>query len=66
MSIEAEIDLDDNGVIDANNWKGHEEQINHLFLLYKEKVNPLISVYNALENSFPIGVINELRDIFPI
>jgi len=55
---------DHNGRVDANNWKGHEEQINQLFSLYKEKVNPLISVYNALENSFPIGVINELRDVF--
>lgn len=56
--------LNDDRTVDAGNWKGHEEQINHLFTLYKEKVNPLISVYNALENSFPIGVINELRDIF--
>lgn len=57
-------DLDDNGVVDVNNWKEHGEQLNQLFSLYKEKVNPLISVYNALENSFPIGVINELRDVF--
>lgn len=56
--------LDDKRNIDANSWKGHEEQINQLFLLYKDKVNPLISVYNALENSFPIGVMNELRDVF--
>lgn len=56
--------LDDDRTIDSNNWKGHEEQINQIFSLYREKVNPLISVYNALENSFPIGVINELRDVF--
>lgn len=56
--------LDDDRIIDSNNWKGHEEQINQIFSLYREKVNPLISVYNALENSFPIGVINELRDVF--
>lgn len=56
--------LDDRRNIDANNWKGHEAEINQLFSLYKEKVNPLISVYNALENSFPVGVINELRDVF--
>lgn len=52
------------GVINASNWRGHEEQINQLFSLYKEKVNPLISVYNSLENSFPVGVMNELRDVF--
>lgn len=56
--------LDDNKIVDVNVWNGHEAQINHLFTLYKDKVNPLISVYNALENSFPIGVINELRDVF--
>ena len=51
-------------VVNANNWKGREEQITQLFSLYREKVNPLISVYNSLENSFPIGVMNELRDVF--
>lgn len=56
--------LDDDRSVDVNNWEGHEEQINYLFSLYKDKVNPLISVYNALENRFPLGVINELRDIF--
>lgn len=54
----------DDKAIDANNWAGHEDQITQLFSLYREKVNPLISIYNSLENSFPIGVINELRDIF--
>lgn len=58
------LDLDDDRIIDSNNWKGHEDQINQIFSLYREKVNSLISVYNALENSFPIGVINELRDVF--
>lgn len=60
----ADLLLSDNLVVDVNNWKGHDEQINQIFTIYKEKINPLISVYNALENSFPIGVINELRDIF--
>lgn len=56
--------LNDERKIDANNWRGHEEQINQLFILYKEKINPLIAVYNAIEDSFPIGVMNELRDVF--
>lgn len=58
---------DDNGggnKIDANKWKGHEEKITQLFSLYYDTVNPLVSVYNSLENAFPIGVMNELRDIF--
>lgn len=50
--------------IDADNWKGHEAQIESIFGLYKEVINPLISIYNSLENSFPIGVINELRNVF--
>ena len=60
----AECLLNDDLVIDLKNWDGHDEQIKQIFTTYKEKVNPLISVYNALENSFPIGVINELRDVF--
>lgn len=49
---------------DMTNWAHHEEQINELFNLYKDKVDRLIAVYSSLENSFPLGVINELRDIF--
>lgn len=49
---------------DMSKWAGHEAQINDLFNLYKNKVDRLIAVYSSLENSFPIGVINELRDIF--
>ena len=45
-------------------WSGYEAQINELFNLYKDKVDRLIAVYSSLENSFPDGVINELRDIF--
>ena len=56
--------LDDTRTVNAENWKGHEIQINRIFSLYRDKVNPLISVYNSLEDSFPIGVTNELRDIF--
>ena len=62
------IDLDhvlsDKRSINAKNWNGHEEQINRIFSLYRDKVNPLISVYNSLEDRFPIGVMNELRDVF--
>ena len=56
--------LDDRRIVNARNWYGHEEQINRIFSLYRDKINPLISAYNVLENSFPIGVINELRDVF--
>lgn len=54
----------ENVITDVENWKGHEEKLKQLFSLYHEKVNPLVSVYNALENAFPIGVVNELRDVF--
>lgn len=50
--------------IDAFRWHGKEDKLNELFSVYREQVNPLIAVYNVLENSFPVGVINELRDIF--
>ena len=50
--------------VNAENWRGHEEQLNQMFSLYHETVNPLISVYNALEGKFPVGVMNELRAAF--
>lgn len=40
--------LDDARTVNAENWKGHENQINRIFSLYRDKVNPLISVYNSL------------------
>lgn len=54
----------DNSIINVDKWGNHKEKVNQIFTLYKDMVNPLVSVYNALENSFPVGVINELRDVF--
>lgn len=50
--------------VNAENWRGHEDEINRMFSLYHQVVNPLVSVFNSLENSFPDGVLNELRAAF--
>lgn len=50
--------------LDVKNWVGYEDQINQIFALYRDKVNPLVAVYNSVTDKFPIGVLNELRDIF--
>lgn len=50
--------------VDVKRWAGYEDQVDRLFELYRKRINPLVSEYNALENSFPLGVMNELRDVF--
>jgi hypothetical protein len=54
---------DKSSYIDASRWHGHENCLNQMFTLYREKVNSLICVYNSLTGTFPIGVMNELRDV---
>lgn len=50
--------------VNVENWSGYEDQINQIFALYRDRVNPLVAVYNSVTDKFPIGVLNELRDIF--
>lgn len=50
--------------VNAENWRGHEEQLNQIFSLYTDKINAMVAVYNSVTGEFPIGVLNELRDIF--
>lgn len=64
MSIATERSSREERSLNPENWKGHEDQINQVFSLYRNKVNPLVAVYNSVTGEFPIGVMNELRDIF--
>lgn len=62
--LKRQLSVDDAREINVQCWKGHEDQIANIFSMYREQVNPLISVYNTITNEFPVGVMNELRDVF--
>lgn len=63
MSVATEKEHEER-TLNAENWKGHEEQIEQMFSLYRDKINPMVAVYNSATNQFPAGVLNELRDAF--
>lgn len=54
----------DGSEVNAENWRGHEDEINRMFSLYHKTINPMVSIYNSLENKFPDAVLNELRAAF--